>query len=236
MSDKERSQTSSQYDQFADAYSDGGPYNEFYERPAMLELLGVVEGLQVLDVGCGSGVLTQRLLAAGASVIGFDASKGMLERARARLGDDVELRLHDLSDPLNWLSDDSIDLVAASLVVHYVREWRPVLREFRRVLRVGGRLVLSTHHPFADFVNFNRPDYFEVEEIVDEWGPSGARYEVRFWRRPLNVIVADLVNAGFVFEQLAEPRPESIHSLEERHRERLSTQPWFLFVVARRDQ
>ena len=232
MSDRDRSPTSSQYDHFADDYADGGPYNEFYERPAMLELLGEVEGLKVLDVGCGSGVLTHRLLEAGASVIGIDASLEMLERAKARVGRDAQLQVHDLHDPLDWLPDETIDVVVASLVIHYVREWRPVLREFRRILRTGGRLVFSTHHPFMDFVSYNRPDYFEIEEIVDKWGPSGAEYEVRFWRRPLSVIVADLVDAGFEIEQLAEPRPDSLDALEERHRERLRTHPWFLFVVA----
>jgi SAM-dependent methyltransferase len=233
MTDHVRPSTAAQYDKFAEAYADGGPYNQLYERPAMMELLGDVSGLDVLDVGCGSGVLTERLLKAGASVIGLDSSEGMLKRARVRLGPETQLRLHDLHDPLTWISNDSVDVVVASLVMHYVKDWRPVLSEFRRVLREDGRLIFSTHHPFADFVNFDRPDYFDIEEIADEWSNSGVKYEVRFWRRPLSVLVREVVDAGFVIEQLAEPRPASLVELDERHRERLSTQPWFLFVVAR---
>ncbi|MCA1841277.1 MAG: class I SAM-dependent methyltransferase [Actinomycetota bacterium] len=233
MEEPGHSPTASQYDKFADVYADGGPYNALYERPAMLELLGDVSGLSILDVGCGSGVLTQLLNDKGASVIGLDGSEAMLKLARARLGSKVELRHHDLQQSLTWLPDESLDRIVASLVMHYLKDWERVLREFRRVLKPSGRFVFSTHHPFADFVNFTRPDYFAIEEILDEWGASDASYQVRFWRRPLSVIVRDLVNAGFVIEELAEPRPASLDQLDDRHKQRLMTQPWFLFVAAR---
>ncbi|HEX9710998.1 MAG TPA: class I SAM-dependent methyltransferase [Actinomycetota bacterium] len=233
MPEQEPERIATQYDAFADAYGDGGPYNELYERPAMLELLGEVAGSMVLDVGCGSGVLTERLLARGAEVVGFDSSEQMLRRARGRLGADAPVRLHDLHEPISWLADAGIDVVVGSLVMHYIEDWQPVLAEFRRVLRPTGRLVFSTHHPFCDFVLLDRPDYFTVEQIGDQWSHSGVYYPVRFWRRPLSVIVSDLVAAGFVIEQLAEPRPTSWEGFTERDRERLSTQPWFLFVVAR---
>jgi SAM-dependent methyltransferase len=40
------------------------------------------------------------------------------------------------------------DLMLSSLVIHYLADWEPTLREFHRVLAPRGRLVLSTHHPF----------------------------------------------------------------------------------------
>lgn len=223
----------SQYDRFADAYGDGGPCNGLYERPAMLELLGDVARKHVLDVGCGSGVLTEQLLSRGATVIGFDSSEQMLRLARERLGSDAPVRQHDLHEPLTWLADASVDVVVASLVMHYVRDWPPVLAEFHRVLRPAGRLVFSTHHLFYDFVFLDRPDYFAVEQIGDEWSHSGAPFSVRFWRRPLSRMVQDLVDTGFAIEGLAEPRPTSWEGFTEPDRQRLSTRPWFLFVIAR---
>lgn len=222
----------SQYDQFADAHGDGGPYNELYERPAMISMLGDVAGRTVLDVGCGSGLLAEHLASAGANVIGLDGSDAMLQLARARLGAKGQLRLHDLHEPLTWLANGSIDIVVASLVMHYIKDWRPALGEFRRVLRPGGRLVMSTHHPFADFITYSRPNYFAVEEIVDQWGKSDAKYEVRFWRRPLQVLISDLVHTGFRIKQLAEPVPSSWEGFTERERLWLSSNPTFLFIEA----
>lgn len=222
----------SQYDQFADAHGDGGPYNELYERPAMISMLGDVAGRTVLDVGCGSGLLAEHLTGVGASVIGFDESDAMLQLARARLGARVQLRLHDLHEPLTWLANGSIDIVVASLVMHYIEDWRPALGEFRRVLHPGGRLVMSTHHPFGDFITYDRPNYFAVEEIVDRWGKPDARYEVRFWRRPLQVLIGDLVHTGFRIKQLAEPVPSSWEGFTDEERAWLSSKPTFLFIEA----
>lgn len=224
--------TGSQYDQFADAHGDGGPYNERYERPAMISMLGDVAGRTVLDVGCGSGLLAEHLAGAGASVIGIDGSDAKLQLARARLGARVQLRLHDLHEPLTWLANGSIDIVVASLVMHYLKDWRPALGEFRRVLRPGGRFVMSTHHPFADFITYERPDYFAVEEITDQWGKPEAKYAVRFWRRPLHTLMSDLVDTGFRITQLAEPVPSSLEGFTDEQRAWLSSRPTFLFIEA----
>jgi SAM-dependent methyltransferase len=227
-----RHNTSAQYDQFADNYADGGPFNELYERPAILELLGNVQGLNILDAGCGSGVLTERLIAGGATLAGIDASKAMLKRARDRLGPNLDLRVHDLHNPLTWVPDHNLDVVVASLVMHYLKEWAPTLSEFHRVLRPTGRFVFSTHHPFADYTTYNRPDYFAVEEIADEWSTTGVPFKVRFWRRSLSAIVDALLQADFAIDGLSEPRPSSLTALPHELQTQLTTQPCFLFVVA----
>jgi SAM-dependent methyltransferase len=158
----------------------------------------------------------------------------MLHRARARLGDEELLRLHDLQRPLEWITSGSLDVVVSSLALHYIQDWRPVLSEFHRVLKAGGRLVFSTHHPFADFVNFERPNYFSVEKIGDTWATSGARYDVLFWRRPLGVMVDDVIRAGFDLERIVEPTPGPSADLDEHDMARLTTKPWFLLIAARR--
>ena len=80
---------SDHYDGFAQAYADDNAaslYNAYYERPAMLELAGDVEGHRVLDAGCGSGLFALALRTKGAEVTGFDASPAMVDLARNRLG------------------------------------------------------------------------------------------------------------------------------------------------------
>src|ERR1043165_5945068 len=104
----------------------------------------------------------------------------MLERARARVHGNVELRVQDLQQPLLWALAASSDIVVSSLALHYIEDWSLPLSEFHRILDADGRLIFSTHHPFADFVNFDRPNYFAVEPIGDTWSTSGARYDVTF--------------------------------------------------------
>ena len=65
----------------------------------------------------------------GAVVTGADKSAGMLALARERLGPDVPLYQADLGEPLPF-PDAAFNDVTASLVLHYLRDWAPTLREF----------------------------------------------------------------------------------------------------------
>ena len=91
------------YDAFADAYgraNENGLFNRWYARPAVLDLLGDVAGRRILDAGCGSGPLLADLKEQGANVAGFDASPAMIRLARERLGDEADLKVADLTQPL----------------------------------------------------------------------------------------------------------------------------------------
>jgi ArsR family transcriptional regulator len=109
----------------------------------MLELVG--EGGTVVDLGTGTGVLLQSLARAADRVIGVDASPEMLEHARRRVrqGDlpNTELRLGAFEHlPL---SDGEADAMVANLVLHHVADVPQVLREIRRGLAEGGRLLIA---------------------------------------------------------------------------------------------
>src|SRR5215472_10614175 len=142
------------YDGFAEAYSaenEASLLNAYYERPAMLALAGDVAGRRILDAGCGSGPLSAALRDRGAIVTGFDKSAGMVELARRRLGDGADLQVADLGGPLPF-PDGEFDDVIASLVLHYLEDWGPPLAELRRVLKPGGRVLVSVEHPFAIYL------------------------------------------------------------------------------------
>src|SRR5215217_4993517 len=107
----EESARLSDYDALAEGYTaenETSLMNAYYERPATLELAGDVTGRRILDAGCGSGPLFAELRDRGALVSGFDASAGMVDQARLRLGADADLRVADLADPLPY-ADDSFD-------------------------------------------------------------------------------------------------------------------------------
>ena len=184
MSDAER--TALQYDAMAADYAVNNAesaYNAFYERPATILLLGDVQGLHVLDVGCGSGQLTSWLLDHGAVVTAFDVSQAMADLARKRAGDRATVHVADLAQPLAFARPGEFDLVVASLVLHYVRDWEAVMNEFRRVLNPQGRVVFSTHHPAMDWLLSSPEDYFATKQVTEDWSMGTSSFEVTFWRR-----------------------------------------------------
>ncbi|KAB2345558.1 class I SAM-dependent methyltransferase [Actinomadura rudentiformis] len=198
------------YESFAAEYADhavDSPYNAFYDRPAVLGLAGDVSGLTVLDAACGPGLYAAELRRRGARVIAFDQSPTLVELARERLGTDGDLRVHDLAEPLSWVDDGSVDLVVLALALHYVDDRVAMLREFRRVLRPGGVVVLSTHHPIADWQEFGG-SYFTVGAVEVSLS-SKNDWPVRVWRRPLTAMFAEFRAAGFLVDELLEPRPDA---------------------------
>jgi SAM-dependent methyltransferase len=207
--------------------------NAAYERPALRALLADVANLDVLDAGCAAGEHALWLSERGARVIALDASDAMVALARERLGERARVLRADLDAPLPF-GAGAFDLVVSSLTLHYLRDWLPVLRELARVLRPGGRLVLSTHHPFATVAPGEA--YHAVRLVDDAWdGFAAAPVAVRYYHRPLERIVADLLGAGFELRGLHEPQPtvamaERNAALAAKFREA----PGFLIVDARR--
>jgi SAM-dependent methyltransferase len=172
-------------------------------------MAGDVRGKRVLDVGCASGGLSEAFAERGARVVGIDLNPRLIERARERLGSRAEFRVADIACPLSFLEAGTFDLVAASLVLHYLADWRPPLREFARVLRPGGVLLISTHHPTQDVMIATPPaPYFETALLSDTWRKGGREFRVRFYHRPISAIVDALADAGFLIERIPEPVPD----------------------------
>lgn len=197
------------YDGFADSYeaeNTSSLLNAHYERPAMVRLAGDVSGRRILDAGCGTGPLAAELRARGAVMTGLDGSAAMLEIARRRLGDDVPLHLADLAQPLPF-ADATFDDVVASLVLHYLEDWDAPLAELRRVLRPGGRLILSVNHPTVSVITHPSENYFAVRQFSEEYVLAGEPAVLTFWRRPLHAMFDAFTAAGFRIAVVSEPEP-----------------------------
>lgn len=227
--------TVNDYDAFAEVYSaenEQNLFNAYYERPAMLALAGDVAGHRVLDAGCGSGALSAALRERGASVTGLDASTGMLALARRRLGEGADLHEGRLGEPLPF-GDGTFDDVVASLVLHYLEDWAPALAELRRVLKPGGRLLVSVDHPFVAYtITEPRPDYFATTSYEFEWEIGGRKLPMRFWRKPLHAMTGAFTAAGFRISAVSEPQPDpAARELFPDGFRDLSTRMCFLFFV-----
>ena len=198
----------SDWEVFAEDYehhAETGAYNALYDRPAVLDLMGDVAGLRILDAGCGPGLYAQELVGRGAAVVGFDAGPEMVRLAQRRVPAGATFRVHELNEPLDWLDDESVDGALLALVIHHLDDRVGALREIRRVLRPGGFLVVSTHHPTTDWLRLGG-SYFDVEKLDEVWSRG---WRVRYWRQPLTRSCAEFADAGFLIERLVEPLPAS---------------------------
>jgi ubiquinone/menaquinone biosynthesis C-methylase UbiE len=117
-----------------------------WDRILVQELGSNADSLRILDVGCATGRLLERLAEAGArELFGVDLAPRILEVAREKLlktGAAVELRAADAEDSLPW-GHDFFDAVTLTGVLHHFFRPREALAEIRRVLRPGGRLLIT---------------------------------------------------------------------------------------------
>jgi SAM-dependent methyltransferase len=139
----------SHFDHIATVYDESLPAHvvEHYLRKRTAFVRGLRPGGEVLDVGCGTGVLARRLAADGYGVTGVDPSDGMLEVMRAR---SPELRAILASGTELPFEPDSFDIVLSVATFHHIAEpaaVRQTLAEMTRVSRPGGRIVIWDHNP-----------------------------------------------------------------------------------------
>ncbi|MFF1819491.1 class I SAM-dependent methyltransferase [Kribbella sp. NPDC058245] len=220
------------YDSFAASYAtenESSLMNAYYERPAMLALAGDVSGRSVLDAGCGSGALSAELQARGAVVTSFDGSPGMVELARERLGPDAVVDVADLTKPLPY-ADAQFDDAIASLVLHYFEDWTTPLAELRRVLKPGGRLLVSVNHPIIYRLLKPTANYFETVPHTEEYAFNGQPAELTYWHRPLTAMSDAFAEAGFTVSSFTEP-PFSTDTPPELLAENLRDKTHFLCFI-----
>jgi SAM-dependent methyltransferase len=104
---------------------------------AVLALLDPKPGELILDVGCGDGVLTERIVAAGARVIGIDSSEEMVEAARAR-GIDAFVADAEQMDVERF---GAFDAVFSNAALHWMLDPDAVASGIFKALKDGGRFV-----------------------------------------------------------------------------------------------
>lgn len=182
----------------------------------------------MLDVACGPGAYFDWLLDEGATVIAVDASPEMVRLARDRAHGRVDVRLHNAGEPLDFIDDDSVDVAICALMIHYLDDPLPMLRELHRVLTLDGSLILSTQHPTTDWLRKGGL-YFERKIETDTWRDADAEFDVAYWRMPLTDLADLFYEAGFVIDRLLEHRPdEAIRVSDPEEYETLMRRPGFI--------
>lgn len=222
------------YDDLADHWKTiaTGPGKAHILFPAIKSLLPALDGTEILDAGCGDGLYSHWLAERGGEVVGIDVSQRMIDVATERDGDDVAFECADLTEAIP-AADDSFDLVVCQHVFSHLPALETPLAEFARVLRPDGHLVLSTHHPFHDFLVTREqtcsrtyealdadldplvrperepPRYHETERFQIQWGGAEGEAEPgTYFRRPLEGLLQPLLDAGFELREIREPTPD----------------------------
>ena len=209
-------------------------WNNVYERPSLTALLPEdLTNLDVLDVGCGAGYYSVYALKKGARVTAVDKSTVMLEHTRQICDTEELVTIQvDLDEGLPMLADASQDVIIASLVLHYLEDWQPVLKEFHRVLRPDGVTVISTHHPLGDYLALPKNGYFDSKLLTDYWGKKGHEFPVTFFTRTLAELLNPILSSELKLISIHEPQAdENCRRLNPKAYKTLSKRPGFLFLT-----
>lgn len=196
------------------ALPDWGPFGECRS----LDLLGNLDGLTVLEVGCGSGHSIAHLAERGAArIYGIDISTTQialaseLNRAHIDAG-----RVHLIESPMEEPLDlCDIDLIFSIYGIGWTRDPVATFRNLAAYLKPGGRLIWSWGHPLfpevlsdaGRFILRDSYSYFsEQSQFTAHWcGNYGAVMQ----NRMLGTWIHYLTEAGFALRQLLEPEAES---------------------------
>jgi ubiquinone/menaquinone biosynthesis C-methylase UbiE len=203
------------YDAVADFYISGFDSADDTVSVALLDLLGPVAGLRVLDVACGHGRITRELSQRGAEVVGIDISANLIRRAReTEQNEPLGIRyLHaDVTAP-GLLSNDQFDRVACSFGLSDIDDLDGTIAAISAALRPRGCLVFSILHPcFAG-----------GKDVSGSWPTAGSYYDEGYWtaqdalstlrrqvganHRMLSTYLSALRRHNLWLDKIAEPLP-----------------------------
>lgn len=188
----------------------------FYDRREVINLFPPLENKNVLDAGFGTGVFLEYFITQKAFVTGIDFSKEMHLVTKNKLKKDVKLYEADLNEPFVFLSDNQFDLIICTMVLMHIPNWDNILKEFYRVLKPNGQIIISLPHPLTDLEEGN--NYFETKMVIEEW--EDYEIQLQSYRKPLSSIFEEFKKHNFIINDLKEPKPLV--------NDEFSNIPWFI--------
>jgi SAM-dependent methyltransferase len=164
------------YDRVADEYE--AMFGDAVDDPAtaaLLELLGDVSGMRLLDVPCGQGRVARELTRLGADVVGVDLSSALLQKARALETAEPAGVTYLEADAASSsaLAGETFDGVVSNYGLSDIDDLAGFLATVTRVLRPGGPFAFSLLHPCFPGLG---------DDVSGDWSPDGGYYQEGWWR------------------------------------------------------
>ena len=217
------------YDQFADQYaqsyaqpSNGLDFIRDLVIPRLVAVAGRVDGLSVLDAGCGEGIVSRSLIGAATQIMGIDIVPQLIAYAQQRdLTRSITYAVHDLSRPPSNLAHN-FDLVVSNLVLNDVPDYRGFITTLSSVLKPHGRLVVSLNNPYSALLREKVENYF-ASEATAQYGFGPALY----FHRTMEDYLHAFDDAGFLLRRLYDLQMTEamVAALPEKNR----AFPWYSF-------
>ena len=186
------------YRAWATSYDEPGNPLIALEEPAVWSLIDALPSGPALDAACGTGRHARHLVELGHEVVGIDLTPEMLDHARREVPQAVFLE-GDLTDlPAD---DDRFALVVCGLALAHVTDLDAAVGELARVMRPGGRCVISVLHPFQAVLGWHAPfeDEAGARHFVREHAHTHADYLAASWPpnlRLVNCVEPELTDVG----------------------------------------
>ncbi len=209
------SHVADEYDRIGQQYQESKrlPFRHYLEEHSMFSLIGDLGGRSVVDLACGEGIYSRKLMRAGAgSVLGVDISPEMIALAeQAEVEEPLGVR-YVVADVAMVELEEPVDVALCSYLFNYARsrdELRALVESVRRLLRPGGLVVGCNDYPDNPPAHFDRyrPYGFikvggaELQEgdtiTYRFFNPDGTVFEIDNYFLPTNAYRQEFARAGF---------------------------------------
>ncbi len=145
LSNKGFDKWSGEYDDSIERYIKGYPFEGYYNVLSYVQsLVNLDKGVKILDIGIGTGLLTQELYKKGAKVYGIDFSKKMLELAKSKMPKGI-FYCCDFKSGLPKELKEKFDYIVSSYAIHHINDDEKVefIKELKTRLKNKGKIIIA---------------------------------------------------------------------------------------------